>query len=170
MIRDAPHLANEERGADELTESIALSLSWAPLRPESPEHRHKAPRPLPPTDSRPDPPVERPPSRAQARGAFARLPLLFPPVGSQWNNSPFAYPAQRAPPRRRRRRVWPPVHERFAYFPPPGSGYERLRRRRRYQPPAPEPESDRETEESRDDATSSASTAPSRYHAGPDEV
>ena len=169
MIRDAPHLANEERGADELTESIALSLSWAPLRPESPEHRHKAPRPLPPTDSRPDPPVERPPSRAQARGAFARLPLLFPPVGSQWNNSPFAYPAQRAPPRRRRR-VWPPVHERFAYFPPPGSGYERLRRRRRYQPPAPEPESDRETEESRDDATSSASTAPSRYHAGPDEV
>ena len=120
LIREACQVTPEEAEADDLMEAMALSLFLAPLRSDSPARRVKAPPPLPPAESRPVPPTERPPPRAVlARGAIGRLSILFPPVGSQWSNSPLSHPAQRrAAPRRRRPRVWSTVKERLSYFPP----------------------------------------------------
>ena len=164
MIHENLDETLEERESRELLEAIAISLSLTALAPESPASpRVKPPPPLPPASARPTPPEEDPSIRARIDAA-RRLPVLFPPVGHLWNRSPLAAPAQRRPaPRRRLRRqyrVWPAVPERFAYFPPTGSGYERLRRRR-FQPPPVTFDSNTETEESHDDALSFVSTAPS---------
>ena len=153
-------------------ESTALSLSLDPFRSDSREPRRKAPLPPPPVALRRAPPNNQPPTRPRAiRPAIDRLDVLFPPVGSQWNNSPLAREARgnRPTPPLRRRRPWSPVAERFAYFPVPGPGYGR-RRRVRNPPPSPACDSDPSTEESGGDATATTPTSPSLYLQGPDEA
>ena len=162
MIRDNLHESIEERESRDLEEALAISLSLAPLADESrlPARSKPAP-PLPPVVNRPAPPEEEPSNHARM-AAVQRLPVIFPPVGHHWNRSALASAAQRAPARRRRwrraYRVFPADPESFRYFPPTGSGYERLRRRR-YQPAPVTFDSNTETEESRGDAPPVVSTA-----------
>ena len=142
-------------------QSIALSLPMAPLvRP----HPVKEPPTLHhPADSRPNPPTDRPPTRARMfRPMLNRLPFLFPPVGSQWGNSPLARasefePFRPTPPRRA------PPPERWAYFPASRAAYGPPRRRLTPQPPDPESSSDSD-EGGRFDATSTVFTAPSHHY------
>ena len=158
-IRAESREAEDEREQNELLEAMALSLSMAPLR------RAKPPPPLPPTEPRPAPPPESPP---EAIRAIHRLPLISPPVGHAWNQSPLAHPKQRSAPRprhgRRRPRVWSPRPEHFAYFPPVCPGYQVLRRRRVSFAARLESE-DSDTAVGRDDASSGVSTASSYYQA-----
>ena len=65
---------------------------------------------------------------------------------------------------RRLPRIWPPRPERFAYFPPNGSGYPAPQGRRRVTF-ADDYETDSDAGESRDDASSGVSTAESHYNA-----
>ena len=167
MIRENLDESPAEREEREMTEAIAMSLSLAPLETDvqtrdSQAHRFKAHPPLPPTHARPSPPDEVPSSSAR-REAIARLPTIFPPVGHAWNQSALATRAQRPPRRRRRPRIWPASPERIAYFPPNGPGYARLRSRRHMPAPVVS-ESNTDTGESRGDAPSVISTAPSRYN------
>ena len=163
MIHDHLDESLEEREARELQEAIAISLSLAPIHdaPPNPPVRAKPPPPLPPSTARPAPPEEEPSNHAR-RSAALRLPVIFPPVGHEWNRSALATSEQRRriPPRRRWRRqhrVFAPRPESFLYFPPHGSGYSRLRRPRN-QPARVTFDSNTETEESLDEAPSVLST------------
>ena len=167
-IRENLDESPAEREEREMAEAIALSLSLAPLETDgmtrdSQARRSKAPPPLPPIHDRPAPPEETPSSFARI-APINRLPTLFPPVGHAWNQSALATRAQRPPRRRRRPRIWPASPESFAYFPPNGPCYARLRPRRHM--PAPSiPDSNTDTEESRGDSPSVISTASSHYNA-----
>ena len=162
MIHENLEETPEDRESRELMEALAISLSLAPLGEESQSvARSKPPPPSPPTTARPPPPEEEPTNHVRYN-AINRLPVIFPPVGHEWNRSPLANAAQRrrAPPRRRWRRqhrVFAPQPEAFSYFPPTGSGYQRLRRRRG-QPARVTFDSNTETEESLDEAPSVIST------------
>ena len=171
MIRDIPGESVEGRESRELEGELSLSPSLTPLTDDSPRRTARLPKPpppLPPATNRPDPPEEEP-SLAARRNAAQRLPVLFPPVGHEWIRSALASSAhrQRAPARRRIRwrrqhRVFAAQPESFAYFPPSGSGYDRLRRRR-FCPAPVSYDSNAESEESRGDAPSAVSTAPSYW-------
>ena len=77
---DVPQLTAEEQEENELTEEIALSLSFAPLRPESPDRvRRKAPPPRLPYEPRPSPPGEAPPARVRFARDIDDLPAPLPP-------------------------------------------------------------------------------------------
>ena len=170
MIRATPRPAASEQENNELTEAIDLGLSAMPFRKECPcvdvdslepqrANPRRAPPPLPPADSRHAPPTSRPPTKARdVRVDANRLPSMFSPLGAQWGNSPLAR-AFRLPSALRR---WPPVKERFAYFPTHGRGYGP---RRRILPGraavAPTDDPHTETDETdRDDAPSAVSAAP----------
>ena len=164
MVHDNLNESIEERESRELEEALAISLSLTPLVDEPlPPARPKPAPPLPPVSSRPAPPGEEPSNHARM-AAVHRLPVIFPPVGHHWNRSALASSAQRAPARRRRwrrtHRIFPAEPEAFCYFPPTGSGYQRLRRRR-HQPAPVTFDSNTETEEPLGDAPSVVSTAPS---------
>ena len=166
-IRENLDESLQEREEREMPEAHAMSLSMAPpgeanAARDSQVLPRKAPPPPPPT-ARPGPPGEAPSSSARL-AAVTRLPVLFPPVGHAWNRSALDARAQRPPRSRRRPRVWFAMPGSFAYFPPNGTGYERLRRRR-FTRAAVIPDSNTDTEESRGDAASEISTAPSRYKA-----
>ena len=159
MIHDVVE-SPEDLEARELEEALALSLSLTTLEPTVIHPSPKAGPPPPPSSLvRPPPPDVEPSERARQ---LARIPTLFPPVGHAWNSSRHARWAQRPRRPRRHRRCRFAVPESFAYFPPNGSGYERLRPRR-HLPPISEPDSHTETDESRDDASSTQSTAPSHF-------
>ena len=168
-MRDIPGESVEGRESRGPEEALALSLSITQLADDSPPRTTrlaKSPPPLPPATNRPDPPEEEP-SLATRRNASQRLPVLFPLVGREWDRSALASSAQRqrAPARRRIRwrrqhRVFAAQPESFAYFPPSGSRYDRLRRRR-FCPAPVSFDSNTESEESRGDAPSVVPTAPS---------
>ena len=146
VIHDIPRPIAPQLEENDSLESLALSLSMARIQPDvpnesapiSPQPDHPKPRPpTRPIDSPTGPPDARPKiQQREAHRAAAYLPVLFPPVGHEWNRSALAARAQRPPRRRRRPRVWFAMPGSFAYFPPNGLGYERLRRRR-FAPPPP---------------------------------
>ena len=111
MIHDLPDVPPEEQEANDLLEALALRLSLTALNsgesPASPPVPDKARPPPRPTHVRPPPPFESPTLRQ--RVAANRLPLLFPPVGSQWNNGRLA--------RELNPRALNPPHPGFASFP-----------------------------------------------------
>ena len=165
-IHDSTMSSAQDSEDDELLEALAISLSLTPMDSGA---RRKAPPPSPPfviagppQEPRPQPPDESPPLRLRPE---YRLPVIFPPVGHAWNRSPLASPKQRAAPKRVRRhpRIWAPRPESFAYFPPNGSGYPVPRGRRRVVV-MEDFETDSDAGESRDDASSGVSTAPSHFN------
>ena len=124
-IRENLDETPEDRESRELMEAMAISPSLVPLGEESrPVDRSKPRPPLSPVAERPSPPDEEPTIHAR-RNALNLLPVIFPPVGHEWNRSALANAAQRrrAPPRtrwRRQHRVFAPRPGSFAFFPRPG--------------------------------------------------
>ena len=163
MIHDLPDVSHEEQEANGLLEALALRLSLTALNsgesPASPPVPDKARPPPRPTHVRPPPPFESPTLRQ--RVAANRLPLLFPPVGSQWNNGRLARelnPRALNLPPPRLRQFFPLPSEGLFYFPTRRSGYGPILRR----PPPRRPDGETDSDpDDRGDATSSASIAPS---------
>ena len=161
----------EDEELSHLEEALALSMSMAPLISVA---RAKPPPPLPPAEPRPEPPTESPPRMplAAPQRRFINLPLLFPPSGSQWNNSVLARESRPRPPAEPvpslyRRDILP---ESLGYFPSNPSGYRFDRRGvpHPFWPPTIIEEVDSDGEDNLSDATSTVSTQPSYHYPNPE--
>ena len=86
-----PGTADEE--SQQLADALALSLSLAPIETTTRAKAPPTPCPvLPPVESRRSPP-DAPPR------LIHRLPVLFPPVGHEWNTSALGRDSRPAPAR-----------------------------------------------------------------------
>lgn len=111
------------------------------------------PIPLPPPES------PTPAQREAAHLRIASLPVLFPPTGTAWMQSPLAQP--KAPPPARPPVTVTPDRERWYYFPTVSIGDQFPLRGRGPLPPVIERSDDESDNNTDHDAHSSASTAPS---------
>ena len=165
-IHDLPLTSEREQEDNDLLEALALSLSLTTLNNDAPAMPADSPAlipavskprpPAPPIHARPPPPFPEPTLRQRVQARF-NLPALAPPVFRPERIRGLV-PRELDRPHRAPRQFFPLPSEGFCYFPTRYAGYGPVRRN-------PPPRSLGEVTDSDpddvDDATSTASTAPS---------